>query len=277
MQYVPIHHFVLCILCSITQTVALERCCGVATVLAIFQGEQRPSQSQWPAAMLTLDDLNVRILPSNLFKLYPRIYGPALDDVKTICQLQLGIAYMRDFRTRAKKSNYFSNVLVEPPEPTCSMLAPPRQPSPDPTTVHQVPLQIYSPSTSTFGRPASALSHESTTTFDQLASQMSTMSMCEDIPSAPPPSVCRPSCTSTRHSDGTSSRRQQDTPSPSKKAELPSLALEFLNSLHYGQAKISDVLLVYNYIGRQGQEAALLDFGINRAVAKALVYLLDCE
>ena len=280
-------HFIVCNSCSITQTVALECRCSIATVLAIFQGEQCPSNAHWPAAILSLDNLNVRILSSNIFKLYPHIYGPALGDIKAICQLQLGIAYMRDFRTQAKKSKYFANVLVELLEPTCSMLALLQEPSPDSTSVYQLPLRISSPSTSTFGRPISALSNESATfgrptsalshelaTFGQLASQVLTMSICEDILSTPP-TVSHPLC--AHHADATSSRCQQDTPSLSKKAELLLLAFELLNLLHDRQAKIPDVLFIYNHIGRQGQEEALVDFGINRAVAKALVYLLDCQ
>jgi hypothetical protein len=255
--------------------------------IAIFQGEQHPSNARWPAAMLSLDNLNVCILSSNIFKLYLHIYGPTLGDIKAICQLQLGIAYMWDFYTWAKKSKNFANVLVELPEPTCSMLAPLQEPSPNSTSVHQLPLCISSPSTSTFGRPVSALSNESATfgrptsalsyesaTFGQLASQLLTMSICEDILSTPP-TVSHPLC--AHYADAMSSRYQQDTPSLSKKAELLSLAFKLLNLLYYGQAKIPDVLFIYNHIGRQGQEEALVDFGINWAVAKALVYLLDCQ
>jgi hypothetical protein len=211
--------------------------------------------------MLSLDERNIRLFSSNVFTLYPHIYGPAIGDIRSICQLQLGIAYMRDFRTRAKKSRYFANALVEPPEPTSSMIAHAhtRTPLPNSSSIFQPSL---TPTRSTsHGRPA-LTTPDDMAAFSQLTSRMSFASISEDSPSTPPPV---PQLL----------RTQQGTPSPAKKRELPLLVSQLLGSLSEGQARVSDVLWVYNHVGRQGQEEALIDVGVNRAVARALAFLLD--
>jgi hypothetical protein len=225
--------------------------------------------------MLSLDDRNVRISMSDIFKLYPDIYGPALDDIRSICKQQLGVAYMRDFRTRAKKSRYFVNALVEPQEPTSSMISHPRAPPPSPNPSF-VLESLRTPSRSTSHRMPAPTSPDDTA-FTQLTSRMSLASISEDSPRTPSPMSHLPRTQLQRcfPSAGTSPTRQHGTPSPTKKRELPLLVLQLLGSLSEGQARVSEVLWVYNHVGRQGQEEALVDVGVNRAVAMALTFLLD--
>jgi hypothetical protein len=118
------------------------------------------------------------------------------------------------------------------------------------------------------------------------SSQISLLSMREDRPfislpishpSTPSPvsRTSRPQPGSNLFIAGTSQVRQPDTPSSAKKTKLPLLVEQLLESLRPGQAKISDVLFVYNHIGRQGWEEALVDLRVNRAVARVIAHLLD--
>ncbi|KAH9967636.1 hypothetical protein BGW80DRAFT_1254598 [Lactifluus volemus] len=252
---------------------ALERCCGVACIFAVFQGERRPSEAMDPAHTLSLNDRNVRLFSSNIFTLYPHIYDPAIEDIKTICLSQLGIAYMRDFRTHAKRSNYFAKALMEPLEPTHSII----------TQAQTLPLDVLSGLWSPLRCTSAPISHgehaptvsDELGTFGQLSSRIASLSVREDgpRPSTPYPDS-RLSWTGLGPPNlNVSSLRQQRSPSPTKKKKLPALVIQLLNSLREGQSKSGEVLAVYNYVPQQCQEEALVDIGFNQAVAKALISL----
>ncbi|KAI0247384.1 hypothetical protein BJV78DRAFT_1157259 [Lactifluus subvellereus] len=101
---------------------ALKRCCGVGCLVVIFQGEQDPALAQIPASLLTLDERNVHLIYGETFQVNAPIFSPAIGDVRDVCLRQLGVAYLRDFRTRAYKSHYFANTRLEPETATKSLI-----------------------------------------------------------------------------------------------------------------------------------------------------------
>ncbi|KAH9966230.1 hypothetical protein BGW80DRAFT_1462373 [Lactifluus volemus] len=243
----------------------LERCCGVGCILVAFQGEQEPRLAQLPVSALTLNERNVRLMYSEIFQI--KIFSPAISDIQEVCLRQLGIAYLRDFRTRAHKSKYFANVRLESETTTKSLISPSvrdipplYEPESRGLSAEVVNNALAASPTPRLIAPTSTNTH---LPFDPVHSQLSSMCLSDDDPSpVTPPSPSH------------SLRTYLGSPNPLV-VKLPSDVRDLLAALGERDTIVIKIQDVYHNVARSSHEAALIALGFNRGTSKALAFLMQ--
>ncbi|KAI0259141.1 hypothetical protein BC834DRAFT_974523 [Gloeopeniophorella convolvens] len=110
------------LLADMRRTIArLEHSCGVGCVAITFRGEHKPMHRWLRAADLDMTK-QMEMFCSETFSEFPDIYFAALKDIQMICETQLGISFIRDFRIRAKQQGCFAPGVEQDQLPTRSVI-----------------------------------------------------------------------------------------------------------------------------------------------------------
>ncbi|TFY78142.1 hypothetical protein EWM64_g5871 [Hericium alpestre] len=284
------------------QTTALDRTCGVGSIVVHMHGECRPDTGLNPVTPDLISN-NLVVRASDTLS-QNSAFAPALAELSRFISLFIGILFIRDWRERAVNAQYINenrllleeveNLLnrdtwdfvtpsgMDPPSasPAPTMPAsppPPASPAPASPPAHTFTpfaAPVYSSPAHTAASASRTASPQSSPTKSAMSSgkapMPSILSQMSDLSMNPATSAEAGSSSTTQHDDA--SFTTVHTPVVSD--ILPNALVELLEDLRTEPFAVTSIEEIYENVARTHWVTALLEMGYSRGTAVGLAALM---